>query len=133
MFLRRSESYSECVGAVAVDLRDDEDVEVVDELRRLGIGAVVAHEALRGLEADARGRDLAGVLLAVEEHADLGAVAHLADAQHVLVLRAARVVAGARRRSLSGEDGAGQRRRRRRSLRAVQRGRDERRTRPGWR
>ena len=45
--------------AVAVDLREDEDVQVVDERRGLGVGAVVAHEALRGLEADARGRDLA--------------------------------------------------------------------------
>ena len=47
------------VHAVAVDLRDDEDLQAVDERRGLGVGPVVAHEALRGLEADARGRDLA--------------------------------------------------------------------------
>ena len=57
---------------------------------RLRVGPVVAHEPLRGLEADARGRDLVAVLLAVEEDADLRAVARLADPQHVLGLRAAR-------------------------------------------
>ena len=93
--------------AVAVDLRDDEDVEVVDELRRLGIGAVVAHEALRGLGAHAGGRDLVAVLLAVEEDADLGLVADLADPQHVLGLRAARDRGGGAQQVAERGDRAG--------------------------
>ena len=77
-------------GAVAVDLRDDEDVQPVDERGRLRVAPVVAQEPLRGLEADARGRDLVAVLLAVEEDADLRTVTVLADPQHPLVLRPAR-------------------------------------------
>ena len=81
-------------GAVGVDRRDDEDVEVVDQRLRLGIGRVVAHEPLGGLEADAAGAPLAGVLLAVDEDADLRALRLadvVADAEHLHRLRAARV------------------------------------------
>ena len=96
-------------GAVGVDLRDEEDVQPVDERGRLGVGPVVAQEPLSGLEADARGRDLVAVLLAVQEHADLGAVARLADPQHVLRLRPARERGGrsqqvAQRRHHAGQE-----------------------------
>ena len=98
--------------AVGVDRRDDEDVEVVDAARRLGIGAVVAHQALSGLEADAASvRHLAGVLLAVDEDADLLALRLalvVADAEHLTGLRAARVRSPGRfSRSLSGETSLG--------------------------
>ena len=50
--------------------------------------AVVAQQLLRGLEARQRRRPLTRVLLAVEEDADLRAVAPLPDPQHVLLERA---------------------------------------------
>ena len=50
--------------------------------RRVRVDRVVAEQLLGGLEAGERRRPLARVLLAVEEHADLGAVAALADPQH---------------------------------------------------
>ena len=77
------------VPAVGVDRRHDEDVEVVDELLRLRIGRVVAHEPLARLHARDRGDPLTRVLLAVDEHADLRAVADLADAQRLHLERAA--------------------------------------------
>ena len=70
------------VRAVRVGRRQDEDVEVVDELTRLRVDRVVAEQLLGGLETCQRRRPLAGVLLAVEEDADLRAVALLADPQH---------------------------------------------------
>ena len=125
MLVRRGRVIDRVVHAVAVDLRDDEDLQAVDERRRLGVGAVVAHEALRGLEADARGRDLARVLLAVEVHADLGAVARLADAQHRTASagRAGPSPGRAAGRSAATRCSAGRRRRRRRGCGTWSRGR----------
>ena len=63
------------VTAVRVHRRQDEDVEVVDVGLGGGIGRVVAHEPLGRLQARDRGDPLTRVLLAVDEHAGLGAVA----------------------------------------------------------
>ena len=77
------------VRAVRVRRRQDEDVERVDELLRRVVGAVVPQQLLRGLEARQRRRPLAGVLLAVEEDADLLAVALLPDSQYRVLERSA--------------------------------------------
>ena len=57
-----------------------------------GVDRVVAEQLLGGLEAGQRRRPLAGVLLAVEEHADLRAVTLLADPHHRVLERTARDV-----------------------------------------
>ena len=62
---------------------------VVDELPRRLVDPVVPEQLLRGLEARQRRRPLAGVLLAVEEDADLLAVALLADPHHRVLERPA--------------------------------------------
>jgi hypothetical protein len=72
-----------------VDRRDDEDVEVVDQLARLRMDRVVAQQAFGRLEAGDRRDPLARVLLAVDEDADLGAVALLADPEHLHLERRA--------------------------------------------
>ena len=90
------------VRAVRVRRREDEDVELVDELPRRLVDPVVPEQLLRGLEARQRRRPLAGVLLAVEEDADaaavdplVGAVARplLPDPQHEVLERPALDVA----------------------------------------
>ena len=75
------------VRPVRVRGRQDEDVEVVDELPRPRVDRVVAEQLLGGLEAGQRRRPLACVLLAVEEHADLRSVAVLADPHHGVLER----------------------------------------------
>ena len=80
------------VRPVRVRRREDEDVEVVDELPRPLVDRVVAEQLLGRLEAGQRRRPLAGVLLAVEKHADLGAVPLLADPHHRVLERPARDV-----------------------------------------
>ena len=93
------------VAAVRVGRREDEDVELVDVLLGRRVGRVVAHEPLGGLEARDRGDPLAGVLLAVEEHADRVVRAVLADPVHLLRERALLDVARVRpdeRRATAG-------------------------------
>ena len=85
----RVEVVHRVVAAVRVDVRQDEDLDVVQQLLGLGVRGVVAHEPLGGLDAGQARRPLASVLLAVEEDADLGAVADGADAVHALLERAA--------------------------------------------
>ena len=100
------------VRPVRVRRREDEDVEVVDELPRRLVDRVVPEQLLRGLEARQRRRPLAGVLLAVEEDADatavdalVGAVAGpvLADPHHEVLERAALHVRVRRRREEVGQ------------------------------
>ena len=67
------------------------------------VDRVVAQQLLGGLEARQRRRPLAGVLLAVEEDADLLAVALLADPQHRVLERPALDV-GVRRASSRKSD-----------------------------
>ena len=86
------------VRPVRVRRREDEDVELVDELARRLVDPVVPEQLLRGLEARQRRRPLTGVLLAVEEDADappvdplVGAVAGpvLPDPHHEVLERPA--------------------------------------------
>ena len=77
------------VGAVRVRRRQDEDVEVVDQLARAPVDRVVAQQLLGGLQARQRRRPFTRVLLAVEEDADLRAVALLADAHDRVLERPA--------------------------------------------
>ena len=95
------------VRTVRVRRREDEDVELVDELPRRLVDPVVPEQLLRGLEARQRRRPLAGVLLAVEEDAHapavnplVGAVAGpvLPDPHHEVLERPARDVRVRRRR-----------------------------------
>ena len=80
------------VAAIRVDVRHDEDLDLVHQLLGVGVRRVVLDEPLGGLDAAQAGGPLASVLLAVEEHADLGAVPNGADAVHALLERAARHV-----------------------------------------
>ena len=100
------------VPAVRVRGREDEDVELVDQLPRRLVDPVVPEQLLRGLETGQRRRPLTGVLLAVEEDADaaavdalVGAVARpvLADPQHEVLERPARNVGVRRRREEVGQ------------------------------
>ena len=61
------------VRAVRVRRRKDEDVEVVDEVPRPPVERVVVEQLRGGLQAGQRRRPLTGVLLAVQEDADLPA------------------------------------------------------------
>ena len=90
----RGEVVHRVVPAVGVAVGVDEDLGVVEQLLGLGVGRVVAHEPLGGLEAGQAGRPLARVGLAGEEHADLRAVPVRADAVHALLERAALDVGG---------------------------------------
>ena len=67
------------VRAVGIVGRDQEDVGALDDLLGRGVRRVVAHEPFRGLERDRRRHPLAGVVLRLDQHAGLGAVAELAD------------------------------------------------------
>ena len=71
--------------------------------RVLLVDRVVAQQLLGGLEARQRRRPLAGVLLAVEEDADLRPVALLADPQHRVLERPALDVGVRRRREEVGQ------------------------------
>ena len=91
------------VRAVGVRRRQDEDVEVVDEPAGRRVDRVVAQQLLGRLQARQRRRPLAGVLLAVEEDADPGAVALLSDPHDGVAERPARHVAVGRRREEVGQ------------------------------
>ena len=68
------------VRPVRVRRREDEDVQLVDQLPRRLVDSVVPEQLLRGLEARQRSRPLAGMLLAVQEDADATAVNALVGA-----------------------------------------------------
>ena len=103
------------VRAVRVVGRDQEDVGVVDDVLGRGVGRVVAHEPLGGLDRDRDRHPLAGVVVRLDQHARLGAVAVLADPQRADGERAARDLARGRAGALLveevGEDDRGRRRR----------------------
>ena len=91
------------VRAVGVGRRQDEDVEVVDEAAGRRVDRVVAQQLLGRLQAGQRRRPLAGVLLAVEEDADPGAVAPLSDPHDGVAERSTRHVAVGRRSEEVGQ------------------------------
>ena len=57
-------------GAVRVDHRDDEDLDVLQQLPGGRVGRVVGEQPLGELERDERGRPFPRVLLRVGEHSD---------------------------------------------------------------
>ena len=92
------------VRPVRVVRRDQEDVGVLDDVLGRRVARVVAHEPLGGLERDRRRHPLARVVLRLDQHAGLGAVAELADPQRADRVRAARHLAGRRAGALLVEE-----------------------------
>ena len=66
-------SYDRVRRTVGVDARQHEDLELVEHRLGGGVGRVVVDQAVDRLVADQRGHPLPAALLAVEEHAHLGA------------------------------------------------------------